>query len=72
MTPPWVQAFLSVASLSLVVSLVVSIRRRSWNTLLGRVSRDEQPIHFWTSMAVGFLITLMFLALAIGSVFSGL
>ena len=72
MTPVWVQVLFAFASLLLGTSLIVSLRRRRWVTLLGRVCRDEQPMFFWVAMTVRALIFLMFLALAVGSISAGL
>ena len=68
MTPVWVQAVFVIASISTGISLVVSVRRRRWATLLGRVGRDEQPALFWLGIGVGASVFLMFLGLAVGSV----
>ena len=72
MTPVWVQLVFVIASISTAMSLIVSLRRRRWVTLLGRIGRDEKPALFWLGMTVSALVFLMFLGLAIGSVSQGL
>ena len=71
MTPMWVQTFFLIDSVAMGVSLFVSMRRRRWITLLGRIHRDERPTLFWSGMAVGNVVFLMFLGLSVGSISQG-
>lgn len=68
MTPVWVQAFFVMASILMALSLIVSLRRRGWVTLFGRIGRDEKPALYWLGITMGAMVFLMFLGLAIGSV----
>jgi len=71
MIPLWVQAFFVVGAVLIARRVIASARRREWVTIIGSVKRDERPLVFWSAMAMGIVVALLLLNLAIGSVAAG-